>query len=816
MSTAPPPGPEPWARFDALPGALLDLAPACIAVTDRAGQVVRWNRALADATGWPPEEARGRPIAELLFPEDERERARAADEEALAGGPARGLEGAIRARSGERRLMAWAIGALADERGAPAYLLRIGAVVTARRGPDDVARVERRFREVAEHLHEVFWIRPASASSFDYINPAYEAIWGRTRESLLAAPNSWLDAIDPDDRERVRLANALAGPAGTFHEVYRIVRPDGARRWIRARRFLLRDEAGTVDYTAGFAEDITDMKEAEAELSAHARQQAAVAALGCRALGGAEIAALFTEAAETVRRTLGVDFASVLELLPNGRSALRAGAGFAEGALGREVEEPGEPCAGLLADGGPGEAPRTALAALLREHGVASGIETAIGGARRLGTLGAYARTARAFSKVDRHFLEGMANVLAAAIERKRAEEALRESEKRLRGSQKMEAIGRLAGGVAHDLNNLLTVITGRAAILAPDAPPGTRLAGGIAEIRGAALRAASFVRQLVACGQKQVLEPRVLDLNAVVDGLRAALERSVGEDVALLVSLDPALGLVRADPGQVEQVITNLAANAREAMPAGGRLTLETANVALGPAEARARELPPGAYVALLVRDTGAGMDAETKSHLFEPFFTTKPPGEGCGLGLPTAYGIARQSGGTIEAESEPGRGAAFRVLLPRVWDERQPAGPPRAAAEAAARGAETVLLAEDEPSVRRLARDLLEEAGYAVLEAPQGRAALEVARAFAGPIHVLLTDVRMPIMGGAELARRLGGERPETRVIFMSGYADRAVEGELRGAPLIAKPFEPGALARKVRQVLDAPAGDEAARSA
>ncbi len=394
--------------------------------------------------------------------------------------------------------------------------------------------------------------------------------------------------------------------------------------------------------------------------------------------------------------------------------------------------------------------------------------------------------------------------------ERRRAETELRESELQLRQSQKMDAIGRLAGGVAHDFNNLLTVILGYCdamleTLVAPDP-----MRHAAEEIKSAAERAAALTRQLLAFSRKQMLEPRELDLNVALAGTGRLLRRLIGEDIELELKLDPDLGRVVADEQQVQQVIMNLAINARDAMPRGGRLTLATANARLDASYAHLHPpLPPGEYVMLTVSDTGLGMDAETRSRVFEPFFTTKEQGKGTGLGLATVYGIVKQSGGYIWVYSEPGQGTVFKIYLPRL-DASSLVGEGVAAASRLSAGTETVLLVEDEAMVRDLLRGALEGRGYRVLAAGSGEQALEVASAHRGPLHLLVTDVVMPGMRGPELATRLGPLHPELRVLHVSGYADDAAlrHGVREGSTaFLQKPFTVEALVRKIREVLDAP---------
>jgi PAS domain S-box-containing protein len=382
--------------------------------------------------------------------------------------------------------------------------------------------------------------------------------------------------------------------------------------------------------------------------------------------------------------------------------------------------------------------------------------------------------------------------------------------EEQFRQAQKMEAVGRLAGGVAHDFNNLLTAIRGYSELLltAPGADDGMRR--DIGEIRKAAERATSLTRQLLAFSRRQVLEPQVLNFNTVVADVGKMLRRLIGEDVELATALDPAVGRVKADPGQLEQVLVNLAVNARDAMPQGGKLTIETANVELDQVYARRHvPAPPGSYVLLTVSDTGCGMDAETQARVFEPFFTTKEVGKGTGLGLSMAYGIVKQSGGYIWVYSEPGLGSTFKIYLPRVEEAAETAASsaPRAAPSG---GSETILLVEDDEGVRTFARQILERAGYTLLEARDGNEALVIGERHAGPIALMLTDVVMPGKRGREVAQCLAAIRPDTRVLYMSGYTDNAIgnHGILDpGTAFLSKPFTADALMHKVREVLDAP---------
>jgi signal transduction histidine kinase len=410
---------------------------------------------------------------------------------------------------------------------------------------------------------------------------------------------------------------------------------------------------------------------------------------------------------------------------------------------------------------------------------------------------------------VVKDHLGGFVSKVRRALREADDRERRKKLEQELRQAQKMEAIGRLAGGVAHDFNNLLTVISGYARLALGRAATNDPLMGDLEEVIRASEGAASLTRQLLTFSRRQVVAPMVLNLNQRVTEMTKMLKRIIGEDVELVTRLEPALGNVKADPGQVEQVIMNLAVNSRDAMPGGGKLTIATGNAVLDPAESADHpDAPPGPHVLLTVTDTGTGMSADTKAHLFEPFFTTKEQGKGTGLGLSTVYGIVRQSGGSIEVVSEPGRGATFRIRFPKV-EERVESGKETRITPRAPTGSETVLVVEDSDSLRRLVNHVLLKHGYTVLLAHDGEDALMVSGAHTGPIHLLLTDVVMPRMGGTELATRIVLTRPDIRVLYTSGYIERtgletaAADGKLA---FLAKPFTPDELARRVREVLGA----------
>ena len=379
--------------------------------------------------------------------------------------------------------------------------------------------------------------------------------------------------------------------------------------------------------------------------------------------------------------------------------------------------------------------------------------------------------------------------------------------EQQLRLAQRMEAIGQLAGGIAHDFNNLLAVIIGSADILVDEVPQAGSLARKVQMIRSAGSSAADLVRQLLAFSRQQMVQPLVLDTNKILQGTQAMLGRLIGENIQLSVVVEEGVGLITADPGQIEQVLLNLAVNARDAMPQGGRLTIRACNVELDEADKKKHDpVTPGRYVLLTVEDTGCGMDLKTQARIFDPFFTTKELGKGTGFGLATVYWIVKQSRGYVWVYSEVGQGTVFKVYLPRadraIRPQRQ-----KEEEVMALEGSETILLAEDSESLREMAREYLESIGYTVLDATSGTQALERAKDFKGRIDLLLTDIIMPEMGGPDLADRIVSLRPDIKVIFTSGYTGDAIAGHgplHPAATFIQKPYRPKALARKIREVL------------
>jgi signal transduction histidine kinase/DNA-binding response OmpR family regulator len=556
----------------------------------------------------------------------------------------------------------------------------------------------------------------------------------------------------------------------------------------------------------------------ESELRMRARQQETVAELGLLALSGRDLTDLLDRAMDAIRSTLDIELAGLLEALPGGDSfVLRAGVGWRPGLVGEVTIKGGHETFigdtlkhGQVAVENVGAIGRYSFPPFFLDHYVVSGLSVALH--RQDGPTGcltAYTSRRRMFTRDDALFLQAVANVLAGALERASAEQGLLQSQTRLQSVQKMEAIGRLAGGIAHDFNNLVQAIGGYTEILLRRLPDYDPLRRNAEEIKKAGDRAAALTRQLLAFSRQQVLQPKVLDLNMVVANIDQLLRRLIGEDIAFKTVLASDLGPVRADAAQIEQVLMNLAVNARDAMPDGGTLTIRTQNVDLSSSDQREPfTVIAGPYVLLSVADTGIGMTPEIRARAFEPFFTTKEPGRGTGLGLSTVYGVVKQSGGYIWLDSQQGQGTALRIYLPRV-KERALSEVRRAPQVSVPRGTETVLLVEDEEGVRDLIREWLAGHGYHVLAATNGLEALDVAARADGRIDLLVADVVMPQMGGPALAQRLLALRPDLKVIYVSGYADDAL-GDRQvleaGAAFIQKPFPLDTLVRKVREILDA----------
>jgi len=636
-----------------------------------------------------------------------------------------------------------------------------------------------KFLQLADNITDAFWIRSPDLSEVHYISPAFERIWGRTVESLYAHPHQWIDFIFPEDRARVEAAfAALAGDAPSLDIEYRIVRPDGEVRWVRVRGFQVRDAADRLIRHTGIVTDITERRLDVEKLRESKRFAESIAE------NSTSIIYLF-------------DLETRSSVYSNRNAAEALGYSHAE------VVDMGGNFLPLKMH--PEDLPR-----ILQQHALyAEVMDNRIFDLEfRLKDAGGNWHWMWSRETVFNRRPDGRAwQILGSAqdiTERKRLETQLFQS-------QKLETVGKLAGGVAHEFNSILTAIIGQSELLLAGLAPGSPLGKNATAIGRAADRAATLTRQLLAYGRKQTLLPEILDLNSILQGMVDSLRHLMGRDTE--VSIVPARGLkaVSADAGQIEHVIMNLALNAHDAMPNGGKLMIETANALIDQESVgRYPDLKPGDYVMLAITDTGTGMNPEVRARAFEPFFTTKGVGEGSGLGLSTCYGIIKQSGGHISLYTELGRGTTFKIYLPQVEQEikipvLRPASP------ALPRGMETILLVEDDPDLREMATALLRQLGYTVLAAANGIEALAMKQQRdTGHIDLLFTDVVMPHMSGKELADRMGALSSHTRILFTSAYTENAIihQGVLdKGVALLQKPFTPSALAHKLREVLDQP---------
>ena len=604
-----------------------------------------------------------------------------------------------------------------------------------------------------------------------YISPQIEAMLGFSADEWLGDPGLVLKQLHPDDRERVLAEVFQSRDTGKpLSSEYRLLARDGHIVWVRDEAIVMRDEAGRPCFMQGLLLDISEQKRKEEMLQK----------------SESKFRTIFERVAVGIA-LVSID-GQLVETNPALREMLRYGEEELRNRVFNEFIHPEDAAIDVDLD--------QELIAGKRDH---YQIEKRF--IRKDGGV--------VWCQLNVSFIRGGQQERPFTIcmveditERKRLETQFFQS-------QKMETIGRLAGGIAHDFNNLLTVIKGYTQLSLNHIQEGDPCRENIEEIKSAAERAAELTNQLLTFSRRQILDMKVLDLNTIVRGLEKMTGRIIGEDIEMFTVLDDHLGRVKTDPGQLEQVILNLVVNARDAMPAGGKLAIETANVVLDDTYARTHiGVTPGSYVMLSVSDTGCGISPEIKELIFEPFFTTKEEGKGTGLGLSTIYGIVKQSGGSIWVYSEPGRGTTFKIYLPRV-EEETGAPPVQDDTDHLPMGKETVLLVEDDPSLRALAARVLRYQGYKVLEATNGHEAIGIARENVQEIiHLLLTDVVMPHMGGRELVKRMKTLHSEIRVLFISGYTEHAITyhaGLKPGTPFLQKPFSPTALAKKVREVLD-----------
>lgn len=721
---------------------------------------------------------------------------------------------------------------LRDAEGRPRAAFAMVQDITARKRAEAALHErEADFRSLIENVSDLIVLVDASRT-IRYITPAVERVLGVAPAEATDHPVR--DFIHPEDWQRLddRTASRLRGEGDPerFTEV-RALHRDGSWRvlQLRANRY---DGSRWGPAIVVAARDVTEERRAE-ETARAAEQRARATAERMRAVAAAAAGVIGAEGLDELRDVLRSACARVMPLdvfwlalheEETGSLAVLTSVAGESGWLEERIPLAGTPSERVVRE-------RRSLRTLCSTDPLAAGAVRWAGGGppesvirtpilegdRVLGILSVQSYTPDLYAAEDVEVLEAVASCGASALvnihhlaERRRTEEALRDKEEHLRQVLRLEAVGRLAGGVAHDFNNILTVISGHAELLLEELAAQDALREDLDEIRRAAERATGLTRQLLAFSRKQVLRPERLDLSHTLTELEWLLHRLIGEDIELITNARADLGAILADPSQIEQVVVNLVVNARDAMPKGGRLVLGTDRLAVTERRRPQAYVAPGEYARLSVSDTGAGMDAATLARIFEPFFTTKPVGSGTGLGLSTVYGIVKQSGGYVWAESEPGRGSTFFVLLPLAPET---AATPAATAPAlpAARGAGTVLVAEDEREVRGITRRILERAGYTVLVAEDGPGALALSRRHAGPIDLLLTDVVMPRMSGKELADRITAERPETRVVYMTGYTDDAIvhHGVLdEGVALVVKPFTATALLQALAAMPGTPA--------
>jgi two-component system, cell cycle sensor histidine kinase and response regulator CckA len=630
-----------------------------------------------------------------------------------------------------------------------------------------VQKAEENYRSIFENAVEgIFQSTPAGR--FLTVNPAMARILGYDSPEEVVedvADISNQIYVHPEDRVK---SNALEKDQGFLHGFeFEAYRKNGERIWLSLNRRVIRDENGIEIYREGSVENISERKRSEEELSKSEERYRDLVENAHDIIYSQDLEGNYTSMNQAGAQITGYTHAEAL--------ALNITQTVAPEFLARARE--------ML------------TAKLAGERVTAYEMDIIAKDGHRI--------TVEANTKLVYHdgVAIGIQGIARDVTERKLLEEQLRQS-------QKMEAIGQLAGGVAHDFNNLLTAINGYSSLALQRLEDGHPIRSYLEEVKKAGDRAANLTRQLLAFGRKQILQPVAVNLNDVVTDLNKMLRRLIGEDIELMAKLDPALKRIKADPGQIEQVLVNLVVNARDAMPEGGKLTIETARVELDQEYANTHVgVAPGGYVMLAVSDTGTGMDEAIQARIFDPFFTTKEKGKGTGLGLSTVYGIVKQSGGSIWVYSEPGHGTTFKVYLPQVV--AAPQKTETAVVELApSGGVETILLVEDEDVVRGLAAKILEQSGYKVLAASRGAEAIQMCRQRTEPIHLLLTDVVMPETSGKEVADRMTELLPGLRVLYMSGYTDEAIvhHGVLdSNVEFIQKPFTPFALVRKVREVLD-----------
>ncbi len=754
--------------------AILDTVPALIVLTNSEGGIEMFNRACEELTGYREDEVLGRKIIELFIPPQWLDTVQKRFENPLSPELRLPHENPWKTRSGEERLIEWRCATLQSPLDKKPWILGIGIDITEHKKQEESLRKsEEMYRSLFMRIPIGLYRTSPSGEILD-ANPALSDILGFEDADSLIGINATIFYDDPEDQKKQERLMEEDGIIIDYEMPLR--RRDGHLIWVRDNTRAVYNEKGERIYHEGSLIDITEQKKAIDEIRKSEERY--------RALVEGSIDGILMMDKE--RNILSCN-SSLCKLF-----------GYEEDELMGKSTRIFHPSDESFYSFGSLAYPRVKSMGyfkgewgLIRRDGAEIPVEMAISPIR----------------ETDGR-ITGYISIVRDITERKKAEKEKSELEAQLRQSQKMEAIALLAGGVAHDFNNILSVIMGNCDLCLLDLPTKDPIRANIEEIKNASRRAADLTRQLLAFCGRQILEPKVIDLNSLIKNLEKMLLRIIGEDIELYTFLSEDLGRIKADPGQIEQVILNLTVNARDAMPRGGKFTIETSNANLDEEYARKHVgVAPGSYIMLSITDTGTGMPPEVKERIFEPFFTTKEKGKGTGLGLSTVYGIVKQSGGNIWVYSELGQGTTFKVYFPKVEEPAHKLEEKIVSPEILG-GNETILLVEDDETVRKLALRILKKQGYNVLEASGGGEALIICENYKETIHLILTDVVMPRMSGKELVERLMLIHPEMKVLYMSGYTDNviAVHGILeKGIEYIQKPFTVEGLARKVREVLD-----------
>ncbi|MCD4784564.1 MAG: PAS domain S-box protein [Candidatus Eremiobacteraeota bacterium] len=736
------------------------------------GKITYLNPAFEQITGWARDELIGKDSTLLIHP-DEMSLARERLQRIIRGEKMAVVESRVRCKSGEYIVLE-SISSVKMHNGKVIEIMGIGRDVTMRKKIERSLREsEERFRSLSEQsLQGIYIIKDGKMI---FANDMVCEITGYSQDEILNwAPGEVIKLVHPEDKDFVskQMRRKQAGDSDVIPQYeFRIIDKKGEIKWLLLHSNTIRYEGGTA--LEAVIMDITKRKMAEEALRDSEKKFSTIFYSSPSAITISVISdGRFIEVNESFLRLTGYAREEVIR-----HTSIELN-------IWAKQED------------------RDIVTRELHDHGAVRNLEVEFrvkSGETRQGL----------FSGEVIH-LGGKPYLLAVThdiSEIKQAQDALKETEGQLRQMQKMDAMGRLAGGVAHDFNNLLTVIIGYSALISRRLTKNDPLWEDIQEIGKAGSQASTLTRQLLAFSRKQVLQPRVLNINSVVANVEKMIRRLIGEDIELVSVLHPDLGQITADPGQIEQVIINLVVNARDAMPRGGRIIIETSNIELDKLYARQHlQMEPGSYIMLAVSDDGCGMDKETLTHVFEPFYTTKEKGKGTGLGLSTVYGIIKQSGGYIRVYSEPGRGTSFKIYMTRVEKPTEPTQE-ETPYEDLPCGFETILLVEDEDMVRKLIHSILQMCGYNVLVARNGGEAILICEQHKDPIQLMLTDIVMPIIDGPDLAKRLEGLRPDMKVIYMSGYTDNVIilQGILGSdLPFLQKPITPESLTNKVREVL------------